>query len=72
MTTVVDVDGDGVPDIIQRTVTVAMDVDGDGVPDIVERITATGIDLNHDGTIDENEIEVEAELAVRKDLLEED
>ena len=68
----VDVDGDGVPDIIQRTVTVAMDVDGDGVPDIVERITATGIDLNHDGTIDENEIEVEAELAVRKDLLEED
>jgi hypothetical protein len=71
-TTVVDVDGDGVPDIVQKTTTVAVDVDGDGVPDIVERITVTGIDRNHDGTIDEDEVEVEAELAVRKDLLEEE
>src|SRR4051794_40262414 len=71
-TTVVDVDGDGVPDIVQQTSTVAMDVDGDGVPDIIERTTVTGIDLNRDGTIDEDEIEVEIELAVRKDLLDED
>jgi hypothetical protein len=71
-TTVVDVDEDGVPDIVQKTTTVAVDVDGDGVPDIVERITVTGIDLNRDGTIDEDEVEVQAELAVRESLLDEE
>jgi hypothetical protein len=71
-TTVVDVDGDGVPDIVQQTTTVAIDVDGDGLPDIIERTTATGIDMNRDGTIAEDEIEVEAEVAVQEDLLDED
>ena len=70
-TTVIDVDGDGVPDIVQQTTTTAIDVDGDGVPDIVERTTVTGVDVNGDGTIDEDEIEIEEELAVRSDLLEE-
>jgi hypothetical protein len=70
-TTVVDVDGDGVPDIVQRTTTVAVDVDGDGIPDIIERTTITGVDANRDGVIDEDEIEVEVDVAVREDLLEE-
>jgi len=47
-------------------------VDGDGVPDIVERTTVTGVDVNRDGTIDEDEIALEAELAVREDLLDGD
>jgi len=71
-TAVIDVDGDGVADIVQQTTTVAVDVDGDGIPDIVERTTVTGVDVNRDGTIDEDEIEVETELAARKGLLEED
>ena len=71
-TIAVDVDGDGVPDIIERTTTIAVDVDGDGVPDIIERTTVTGVDVDGDGTIDEDEIEVEAEVAVREDLLDED
>jgi hypothetical protein len=68
-TTVIDLDGDGVPDIVQQTTTIAVDVDGDGVPDVVGRTTVTGIDLDGDGTIDENEIDVQVEAAIRPDLV---
>jgi len=70
-TVAIDVDGDGVVDIIEQTTTTAYDVDGDGEPDVVESTTITGIDVDGDGEISEDEIEVEATIAVREDLIEE-
>ena len=40
-TEVVDVDGDGVADIVSQTTTTTIDVDGDGVVDLVEVNTIT-------------------------------
>ena len=63
--------GDGVPDIVEQTTTTVYDLDGDGVPDIVETTTVTGIDANRDGKIDEDEISIDAAVAVRENLLDE-
>lgn len=71
-TELIDVDGDGAPDVVQQTTTTAIDVDGDGVPDILEQSTATAADLDGDGTISEDEVEIEETVAVRADLLEDD
>ena len=70
-TAVIDVDGDGIVDVIEQTTTTAYDVDGDGEPDLIETTTITGADVDGDGVIDEDEIEVEETIAVREDLLEE-
>lgn len=51
-TDVVDVDGDGVPDIVSEVTTVTVDVDGDGVADAVQQTTTTGYDLDGDGVVD--------------------
>jgi len=48
----VDVDGDGVADIVTETTTTSIDVDGDGVVDIVVQTTTTSIDLDGDGEAD--------------------
>lgn len=71
VTTVVDVDGDGVADVVQQTTTTAYDVDGDGVADIIESTTITGVDANRDGKFDADEVAIEDEVAVRRDLLDE-
>ena len=51
-TEVVDVDGDGVPDIVTRTTTVVADLDGDGIIDVIEQTTVTAYDLDGDGVPD--------------------
>jgi hypothetical protein len=51
-TEVIDVDGDGVADIVRETTTTIIDVDGDGVPDIVQQTVTTAIDVDGDGTVD--------------------
>lgn len=51
-TELVDVDGDGVVDVISETVTTLIDVDGDGVVDVVDVTTTTGYDLDGDGVPD--------------------
>ena len=68
-TTVVDVDGDGVADIVEQTTTTAYDIDGDGVADIVESSTVTGVDEDGDGSIDEDEVTIDAAVAVSEDLV---
>ena len=35
-TEVIDVDEDGVPDIVSEVTTIVADLDGDGVPDVIE------------------------------------
>jgi len=70
--TVVDVDGDGVADVVQQTTTRAYDIDGDGVPDIIESVTVTGVDADGDGELSDDEITVEETVAVREDLLADD
>ncbi len=47
-----DLDGDGVPDLVERTTVTALDVDGDGVPDVLAMTTATSIDVDGDGVAD--------------------
>ena len=69
--TTIDVDGDGVTDIVTETITTSIDVDGDGVADIIETSTVAGVDVDGDGEFSADEIEVEGELAVREDLLDE-
>ena len=39
---IADIDGDGAPDVMSRTVTTAVDVDGDGSFDVVEQTTESG------------------------------
>ena len=51
-TELIDVDGDGVVDVITETVTTLVDVDGDGVVDLVDVTTTTGYDLDGDGVPD--------------------
>jgi hypothetical protein len=51
-TEVIDVDGDGVADIVRETTTTIIDVDGDGVPDIVQQTVVTAIDVTGDGEAD--------------------
>ncbi len=51
-TEVVDVDDDGVADIVSQTTTTTIDVDGDGTVDIVEVSTITAIDVDGDGEVD--------------------
>jgi len=51
-TELIDVDGDGVVDVISETVTTLIDVDGDGVVDLVDVTTTTGYDLDGDGVPD--------------------
>ena len=70
-TEVVDLDGDGVADMVIETTTTVIDVDGDGVADIVQETTITAVDLDGDGEFSEDEIEVEGTTAIREDLLDE-
>lgn len=65
--TEIDVDGDGVPDIIDVVTTTVIDVDGDGVPDIVDVVEAIGVDVDGDGVISDDEIEVTETIIVRED-----
>ncbi len=51
-TEVVDVDGDGIADVVSETTTTTIDVDGDGIVDIIEVTTTTGYDLDGDGEVD--------------------
>ena len=51
-TEVVDVDGDGVADVVSQTTTTTIDVDGDGLVDIVEVSTITAYDVDGDGEVD--------------------
>src|SRR3954452_5213366 len=51
-TSAIDIDGDGVADIVTEVTTLVVDVDGDGVPDAVEQTTVTGYDLDGDGVPD--------------------
>jgi len=51
-TDIVDVDGDGVADVVQEVTTVVVDVDGDGVADILQQRTVTAYDLDGDGVPD--------------------
>jgi hypothetical protein len=51
-TELLDVDGDGVADVVREVVTTVVDVDGDGVPDIVEQTTTIAYDLDGDGVAD--------------------
>ena len=67
-TELLDVDGDGVVDVVSEVTTVVADLDGDGVPDVIESTRVTGADLNGDGSIDEGEISVEAVIAVRTEV----
>ena len=57
--------------IIEETTVTAIDVDGDGVIDVVETVRVTGVDVNGDGELDDDEITVEASVAVRDDLADE-
>jgi hypothetical protein len=41
------------------------------VADYIERTTVTGVDVNGDGELDDDEIVIDQEVAVRKDLVEE-
>jgi len=68
----VDVDGDGVPDVIETTTTTATDIDGDGVPDVIESVTTTGTDMDGDGQFSDDEIGTEEIIAVREDLVDDD
>ena len=70
-TEVVDLDGDGVADMVIETTTTVVDVDGDGVADIVQETTITAVDLDGDGEFSEDEIEIEETTAIREDLLDE-
>src|SRR4051794_38402308 len=51
-TSTIDIDGDGVADIVTEVTTIVVDVDGDGVPDVIEQTTVTGYDLDGDGVPD--------------------
>jgi len=51
-TELIDVDGDGIVDVISETVTTLIDLDGDGVVDVVDVTTTTGYDLDGDGVPD--------------------
>ncbi|MET0663235.1 MAG: hypothetical protein ABWZ42_08895 [Ilumatobacteraceae bacterium] len=51
-TEVVDVDGDGIADVVSQTTTTTIDVDGDGEVDIVEVSTITAYDVDGDGEVD--------------------
>jgi hypothetical protein len=64
--TEVDIDGDGVTDVVEVVATTVFDVDGDGVPDVVHVATAVGADLDGDGVIDDDEIEASEEIYVRE------
>jgi hypothetical protein len=46
-----DLDGDGVPDLVERTTITESDIDGDGQPDIVE-VRVTALDVDGDGVPD--------------------
>ena len=59
--------GEGVPDVVVSTSTVAVDVDGDGVPDAVSVVEAIGVDVDGDGEISADELEVTETVAVRDD-----
>jgi hypothetical protein len=65
-TTMVDTDGDGVPDTEVTTTTTMVDTDGDGVPDTEVTTTddGTGDDTTtDDGTMEDVDIEPSAEIA---------
>lgn len=62
----IDIDGDGVADVVEVVATTVFDVDGDGVPDVVHVATAVGADLDGDGVIDDDEIETSEEVYVRE------
>jgi hypothetical protein len=68
---VIDVDGDGVADIVQETTITAVDLDGDGEVDIIDETTITAVDVDGDGEFSEDEIEIEETTAIREDLLDE-
>lgn len=51
-TEAVDVDGDGIIDIVTEVTTTLIDVDGDGIADVVEQTTITAYDVDGDGTPD--------------------
>ena len=63
--TQIDVDGDGVADIVRVVSTTVVDVDGDGVPDAIGVVEAIGADLDGDGVIDDDEIEVTEAVFIR-------
>lgn len=47
-----DLDGDGVPDFVERTSVTAVDVDGDGEADLLEETIVTAFDVDGDGVVD--------------------
>ena len=51
-TDLIDVDGDGVIDIVSETTTIAIDVDGDGIVDVIQQTTTTAYDVDGDGEPD--------------------
>ncbi len=51
-TEVIDVDGDGVADMVIETTTTVIDIDGDGVADVVSETTTTMYDVDGDGVVD--------------------
>ena len=51
-TDAIDVDEDGIVDLVTEVTTIVADLDGDGVPDVIERTTVTGYDLDGDGVPD--------------------
>jgi hypothetical protein len=63
----IDVDGDGVADVVRVVTTTVVDVDGDGVPDAVAVTEAIGVDVDGDGQLSDDEIEITEVVAVRDD-----
>jgi hypothetical protein len=51
-TEMIDVDGDGITDMVVETTTTLIDVDGDGAADVVSETTTTMYDLDGDGVAD--------------------
>jgi len=69
--TAYDLDGDGVPDAIEKTTVTGYDLDGDGTIDVIETTTIEAADVDGDGTISDDEVTGESIIAVREGMLDE-